>query len=88
MKLPKLTTWEIENNFNETFESFFDGMKSDELSDETKGYFTRLIMLSELLRERRMDMAKEALELAFNGVIQKDSTEMDDYIEDYNSDED
>lgn len=87
MKLPKLTTWEIENNFNETFESFFDGMKSDEVTDETKGYFTRLIMLSELLRERRMDMAKEALELAFNGIIQKDSTDMDDYIECYNSDE-
>ena len=87
MKLPKLTTWEIETNFNETFESFFEGMKSDELTIETKGYFTRLIMLSELLRERRMDMAKEALELAFNGVIQKDSTDMDDYIEDYNSDE-
>ena len=87
MKLPKLTTWEIENNFNETFESFFDGMKSDEVTDETKGYFTRLIMLSELLRERRMDMAKEALELAFNGIIQKDSTDMDDYIEGYNSDE-
>jgi hypothetical protein len=88
MKLPKLKTWEIENNFNETFELFFEGMKSDELTDETKGYFTRLIMLSELLRERRMDMAKEALELAFNGVIQKDSTDMDDYLEDYNSDED
>lgn len=88
MKLPKLTTWEIENNFNETFESFFDGMKSNELTDETKGYFTRLIMLSELLRERRMDMAKEALELAFNGVIQKDSTDIDDYIDEYCSDED
>ncbi len=88
MKLPKLTTWGIENNFNETFESFFEGMKSDELTEETKGYFTRLIMLSELLRERRMDMAKEALELAFNGVIQKDNSEMDDYIMDYTSDED
>jgi len=88
MKLPKLKIWEIEDNFNETFELLFEGMKSDELTDETKGYFTRLIMLSELLRERRMDMAKDALELAFNGVIQKGSSDMDDYIEDYNSDED
>ena len=88
MKLPKLTTWEIENNFNETFELFFEGMKSDELTNETKGFFTRLIMLSELLRKRRMDIAKEALEHAFNGIIQKESTDMNDYIEDYNSDED